>query len=492
MNKRYKIGLLLFISMVIASAIVSPHPVKAQTNSIKVTYWYTENDAEKPGVLKLVDEYNAMGVKVNGKTVVVEATQKGFFNAREDFRTAFVSGNEPNVFRAARDWVPEFGFSGLIAPLESYINDTDKADFLDSAITMATYIDVDGNEHLYAFPQLVDTPALFYNKHLFEQAGIDTSNINFNTSWTWDEFITNAKLLTNKSANQFGYTMAGMFFGAQSIYYGHGARLFYNHTVSMETAAINSTEARNAFKFVKDLIEVHQVTPPWEEQGWGTINNKFAGSGTVAMIQQGPWELKNFLDTSPEFNPSVENAKPYASPDNLGIMQLPHDDQGHQGAPLGGQFIVVSSSTTGDLREASVNFAKFMTSYHAMKEGAIDFYHLPARKSVYNDPDVQAASTWPYVQAFKANVDKATTVPVHHAWAELEGALAKEMDAYLSGDQSLDQMIERTLSIWRETISGESISQLIERPRNTADGFEFTLFIGAVVILALSRKKLKK
>ncbi len=472
---------------------LAPVATNAQSNELHVTYWYTENDAEKPGVLKLVNDFNALGYQVNGKTVVVDATQKGFFNAEQDYKTAYVSQNEPALFRAARDWVSEFGYAGLIQPLESFFNQTDINDFIPEGIRMSTYIDPNNQTHLFAIPQQLDAPALMFNKHILQEAGINTTGLGFDTAWTWDQFMNNMNLIHNKTG-VYGYTLAGMFFGAQALFFGNGGQLFYNDTVSMQTIAINSTQSRYAFQFIKNLVD-SPVTPAYSLQGWNTINPDFAG-GQVAMIQQGPWQLKDFLDNSIEFNPNVTDAEPYASPDNLGIMQFPKDAQGHQGAPLGMQAYVISSRVKGDLLTATVDFLKYITSQSAEVYQAINYYHLPARKSAYLNTTLTSSPSWEYIKGFKANIDTAATVPVHYAWAIIETNFANELDAYLNGQQDLNTMIQRTYNWWSDSIgapagtdTGSTSSTLPSR--STAADFNFVFFIlGFIPVIILKKRKL--
>ncbi|MHA1332413.1 MAG: extracellular solute-binding protein, partial [Candidatus Hodarchaeales archaeon] len=255
-----------------------------------------------------------------------------------------------------------------------------------------------------------------------------------------------------------------------------------------------STEAREALTFLKNMIEVEQITPPWTEMGWESINVLFADTGEVAMIQQGPWELKNFLDNSPEFNPGVDGAKPYASADNLGVMQLPHDAEGNQGAPLGGHAFVISAFASGDKYDAAVKLAKFLSSADAMAAGAIDYYHVPARASVMERDDVKASAAYEYVLGFKKNVDKAYQVPVDHRWARLEQEFADNIDEYLANDITLDECIGQTISIWKE-ILGQEATGTISRSITTGleketSGFGLlTLLVALPVTYYIKRKR---
>ncbi|MHA2171207.1 MAG: extracellular solute-binding protein [Candidatus Kariarchaeaceae archaeon] len=444
---------LITISLVLSIFLVVliPVSIKARPQITNISVWFTENDTEKPGVLDLVNQVN-----MSNPDIHVDALQKGFFDARALYTNAFIAANEPEVFRAARDWVPEFAVAGMIAPLTAEYTTEDLNDFLPSAIRLVTYPDSEGIDQIWGFPQLIDTPALMYNKEIMINAGIDVPSLNINTSWTWDQFIGNASFVVDNTT-AYGYTIAGMFFGAQAIFFGQGARLFNDGILDINHIAINSTESRSALTFLKNMIDVEQITPVWEEMGWETINVLFADDGEVAMIQQGPWELKNFLDNSPEFNPTVDGAKPYASADNLGIMQLPHDEAGNQGAPLGGHAYIISAFASGDKYDAAVKLSKFLSGEDAMAAGAIDYYHVPARESVMERSDVKSSAGYEYVLGFKKNVDKAFQVPVDHRWARIEQEFADNIDEYLADDISLDECIAQTISIWKEVLGQAAI-----------------------------------
>ncbi len=460
--KSRKIIFLFLVTIIVSSLASIAH---AQTSGKTViTFWYTENSSEAPGVLKLIREFEAQNPDID-----VDAQAKGFFSAKETYLTQYTVELEPTVFRAARDWVVEFAFQGLIQPVTDYMNATDKQDFIADALRLVTYPDSNGVEQIWGFPQLVDVPALFYNKRLVEAAGINTTSWTTNTSFTWDEFIStvqavwDANLPDGQGGRVYGFTLQGMFFGGQPIYYGHGARFFKNDVVSLENININSTESRTALKFLKDVVDA-DYTPPWDQQGWETINPMFT-TGQVAFIQQGPWELANFLNNAPEFNKTVDNRE-YAGPDNLGIMRLPHDDQGNEGAPLGGHAYVITSRATGAVKEAAMKFAKFMSSHHAMVEGAVDYYHVPARESVYQDDEVKNSNAWKYIEAIKNIIDRSYKNPVDHRWAQIETIFGNELDNYLANEETLDEFIAFVSSFWSEI--------LVEGIQNTGGGTSAT------------------
>ncbi|MCF2141824.1 MAG: extracellular solute-binding protein [Candidatus Lokiarchaeota archaeon] len=449
---------------------------KPKSAVISISFWYTENIAEEPGVIQLITDFEA-----EHPDIEVNALYVDFFDARNLFTSSYIANTEPDVMRATRDWIPEFAASGMLNPLTDTFSQEDLDDFINISIEMVTYPDSEGNDQIWAYPQLVDTPAIMYNKEIFELAGIDTSTLSINTSWTWDEYL---DILNQVNGTEYEYggethhvyatTLAGMMFGAQPYYFGHGAQMFYNDEIYIDSVAIDSLESRLALQFLKNLTD-SSVTPNWLDQGWGPLNPSFR-SGKVAMINQGPWELKQNIEIEPIFQGG----------DNLGIVQLPHDEEGHRGAPVGCHGYVISKHVVPNSAEynASVLFAKYMSGQEAQKIGAIDYYHVPSRKSVMEMSEVKEAFSYPYVKAYWDAVQSALRVPVSKDWAQIETDFGDRINEYLAGEISLDECIANTLVRWGEYLpkkSGDLTDDVIQGT-SSIPSYPISLFIGAIAI----------
>lgn len=481
MNKKL---IKLFARLVILIAIIAPVSAtiapKSQADPIQITFWYTENNTEQPGVLQLVDDFEAANPDID-----VVAEQSEYFGAKAAYSQAFIAKSEPDVFRAARDWVPEFASGGMIAPLTDEFTENDLNDFLPIAIEMMTYPDENGEDQIWGFPQLVDTPAFMLNKHHFETQGIDTSEWNFSTSWTWDEFWQNIVNVNSTENGWYSLTIAGMFFGAQPYYFGNGAEMFSNNTISRETIAIDSVESRYALQVLKNLTD-SDYTPRWQEQGWSSLTSLFRDEGTAAMIAQGPWELLNYLTNSPEFNPTVENAKPYANSSNLMIIQLPHDEDGNRGAPIGGHNYVVSSAISQEKYDASVKLAKFLTNYDSQLYAATEYYHVPSRISVMSASELLSSDAYPYVKGYYDAVLAAKSIPVSHYWAALETEFALKIDDYLADEISLDDCIDQTVREFYDIIPPSSSgTQTNTIPEGNISSFPIISLISVVGFVSM-------
>jgi maltose-binding protein MalE len=454
---------------IMVTLMIFPYNVVKGADPITINFWYTENDAEKPGVLSLVAEF-----ELTHPGVDIIPFQESFYSARSDYMQKYIAKQEPDVMRATRDWIPEFAAAKLIHPLTNTFNSTELDDYLEMAIEMVTLPDSNGVPQFYAYPQVVDTPAIMYNKQIFQIAGINTANLGFNTSWTWEEYW---GILTKVNGTEYTYaeqtnhvyatTLAGLMFGAQPYYFGNGAQMFANDSVYIENAIINSTQSRYGLWFLKNLTD-STVTPNWLDQGWSTLNPNFR-AGKIAMINQGPWELKQNIETEAIFEGG----------DNLGIVQLPHDAEGHQGVPVGCHGYIVSShvSLASAKFNAVIEFCRYMSSVKAMKEGSIGYYHVPARRSVMELPEVKAAESYPYVKGYWDACLAGFRVPVSKDWAQIETNFGDRINEYLAGTITLDVCIARTMVLWKEYLPSINEAESTIIPPAKIDAFPSYIFI---------------
>ncbi|MFX1312482.1 MAG: extracellular solute-binding protein [Promethearchaeota archaeon] len=419
----------LGMSISYTSISYNANALEPKPSAVTVELWYTENPTETATLLTKIAMFEALN-----PTITVDAEAHGFFDVSNDFRVAFVAGEEPDVLRTPRDDVPWFAYDGLILPLTDEFTPADKDDFLEASLKLMTY----GGE-IWGFPQAIDCPMFLFNKELFNASGFDASVIDWNTSWTWPQFSANIAQL-NQTAGVYSLSLAGMFYGAQPFYYGQGGYFVENGIYDVPHIAINNNKTRDALTFMKNVTD-SAFTPPWEEQGWSYFVGDF-GSGKVAMIATGPWEIVNLITNTPQFNGDVYG------PDNLGFMQLPHDAEDNYGALVGGNYYTISSQIDPAKYDAAVLLAKFLSSHTAMALSAINDYHIPARKSVMTNASVMAAPSFKYVEPYYQQAINAFQLQPSPYYGRMENAFGTRVDEYLAGDINLDECIDKTIKDW--------------------------------------------
>lgn len=111
------------------------------------------------------------------------------WNYLEKLKTLMAGGQAPDVFAVNTAFFSELAFSKELMALDSYIQKStlDTRDFFSELIKACKY-----EESLYALPLEWSPFVLFYNKSVFDQAGLPYPDSN----WTWNTVADTAEILT--------------------------------------------------------------------------------------------------------------------------------------------------------------------------------------------------------------------------------------------------------------------------------------------------------
>ena len=112
------------------------------------------------------------GIKVTGKPVT------GSFG--DQLKTGFASKTEPDVFFMDIYEFGNYADAGLLLNLEPYVNQEHINKFNQNLLSIFT-----SDEKLLGIPKDYNTTGLFYNKVMFDEAGIEYPT----NDWSWDDFM---------------------------------------------------------------------------------------------------------------------------------------------------------------------------------------------------------------------------------------------------------------------------------------------------------------
>jgi multiple sugar transport system substrate-binding protein len=142
----------------------------------------------------------------------------------------------------------------------------------------------------YALPTSFSDVVLYYNKDLFDQAGVDYPT----SSWTWADETAAAEKLTDKAAGVWGDHQPVTYNEYYKVLAQNGASLLSKNG---KKAAFNTPAGIEAAKW---LVDKSGTTMPTIADGQGTADydtNLFK-AGKLAMLHTGIWVFGSF-DTSP-------------------------------------------------------------------------------------------------------------------------------------------------------------------------------------------------
>jgi len=147
---------------------------------------------------------------------------------------------------------------------------------------------VDGKQ--YAIPGNAATYSFWYNKEIFEKAGLDPDK----PPKDWNELLDySQKIIENTDAYGLGLNMGRPEDMTQLIF----ANIYYSATNkpyvdNRGKALFNSPEGIKAVQFIVDLVNKYKVTQPYpEEYNKGDLRLLFR-DGKIAMNVDGPWIIK--------------------------------------------------------------------------------------------------------------------------------------------------------------------------------------------------------
>ncbi len=277
----------------------------------------------------------------------------------------------------------------------------------------------------YAIPLDVHPIVMFYNKDLFEQAGIEEPGTE---PWTNEEF---EDALAKLEAIDVIPVSIGTNFQAETMFQGLIRQ--YGGSLTDEagtTATYNSEAAVKALEKIKELRD--KYTP--DISGTGDPEVNVFKQGNVGMVFHGPWWISDLSQV-----------------DFVGFAPMP--TIGDQPATWGGSHQLALTTEDPATQAAAAMWIKWLSDNSAewAKAGQV-----PARESVRNDPDL--ANVAPPVSQVAASADM---VAIPAQAPALEPALWDHfgplVNAYLAGDvtdlqAALDEAVANSQQVMEENL----------------------------------------
>ncbi|WP_020579019.1 ABC transporter substrate-binding protein [Actinopolymorpha alba] len=213
------------------------------------------------------------------------------------------SGNVSDIFWTNTSNFGIYADNGNLIDIDKELGDQKNA-WKKSVVDLYTR---DGK--LWGVPQLWDSIALFYNKKLVKEAGVDPAALRWDPDVKNDTFLLAAKKLTldftGNSADQ------PRFKPVKIRQYGFNAALDSQAIVwdfvgsnggtwqEGDEFAVNNPKTQQATQYVVDLINKHHVAPSAADTNEnGDKSRDLFVQGKMAMFQSGPYNLKNIQENA--------------------------------------------------------------------------------------------------------------------------------------------------------------------------------------------------
>ena len=338
-------------------------------------------------------------------------------------------GSLPDVFWMHSNESERYMSNNMLLDLTDKIAESDKIDpenYPEDIWGLYTYDDKN-----FAVPKDIDTIALWYNKSMFDEAGLEYPT----ADWTWDDVTEAAKKLTKEDGSQYGLALRNdnNQAGYYNLIYDNGGYIINDDKTKSGWDDPKTIEAMEMLEgWIKD-----GVMPPLEVMAENGEDVLFQ-SGKVAMVPQGSWMVAAYRDNE------------YTA-ENCDLVELPKSATTGRRASLynglGG-----AASANGEHTEEAWKLIEYLGSEEAQKKQA----ELGVTMSAYNGTsDAWAKSADFNLQAYINMMDDMEIRPYSKTTVTWENEDNEILKSVYTGEKSMKDACKEMAEQMNEKLAEE-------------------------------------
>jgi len=296
------------------------------------------------------------------------------------------TGDVPDLMGLDLIYGPQFTSAGQLQDITDLIgSDPELGTAVRGHIEVATWED-----RLYGVPLYADVSALFWNKDLFEAAGLDPETPPTNLTELHDM----AAAITGIEDGVYGYYLPGNCAGCNIFTFGpmiwaNGGKI--EPSEPGDTALEPEDAIAETLEWARMMHEEGLIDPAAQAETGATFAEVF-GSGNVGIMGTG-----NFNITLVTGAAGIEGQNPDM---NFGITLLPGFETGDAASFAGGDIVVVPEGS--ERLEDAVDFMKFILSDEVQVEAYARLLNMTTRSEM---TDNQYFEENPLVQDVSAAIE---------------------------------------------------------------------------------------
>jgi multiple sugar transport system substrate-binding protein len=318
--------------------------------AVEIEYWQYVFDSRVQAMAQLIAKFEAAN-----PDITVKQTTFPYADYQTRVVAAKVAGQGPDVVQLFYGWTDQFVNGGLIKPLDPAVfpHAEIESDFFPIVSAMKR-----GDDY-YGLPTAVRSLALFYNKAIFAEAGIEPPT-------NLEEFLAAAEATTKRDGSG-NITTAGitMDMAGQDHHWWREVLVRQNGGEPYDAegnVAYNDAAGAAALKFYTDLQTEKKVgLVGFMDEGQAAFR-----AGMAAMTIDGTFRLGAFA----------------GNPFEWGVVELPADANGLRSNYSSYFANAIGATSEGEELVAAQKFLQYISSPEAMQIWLEVVGELPARRDV--------------------------------------------------------------------------------------------------------------
>jgi multiple sugar transport system substrate-binding protein len=324
---------------------------------------------------------------------------------------------------------------GLLLDLTPYLErdrDISLDDFFSTAVERCRY-----KGRIFGIPTDTAVALPFYNKDLFDQAGIPYPD----DDWTWDDLLSTAKRLTRDTNGDGSIDVWGL--GSvpwvESLLSRGGALV--DDPVNPTRSLLSSPESIAALQWLADFSLRHKVTPAASQLSYATTDDLFM-SGKIAITVTGHWLVPRYR-TAPKLR--------------FDVAAMPTGKSGKAVLNFGSCYSIPANSRHPD---EAWRLVKFFASEECGRRLASIGYFTPANKKVAASGEFLNSGRPPAgEQKFVDAMAYARPFPLFAQTSQMFDILSQEVDVVFNGEKTAAEVCP---------VLAKRIDQMLETARRSA------------------------
>jgi len=399
--------------MILVMLLTGLLPACQSATPSKISFMVFGDTAELAAYQTLVDAFKAAHPEIDVELIHIP----GQSDYRKRLAADMAAGSPADVVLINYRRYAAFAAQGALEPLGVYLAKSElisSADFYAEAIDPFVY-----NGQLMCIPQNLSSLVVYYNKDLFDQAGLPYPA----DDWTWQDFLAAAQALTldadsDGRTDQFGVGIEASIFRLAPFVWQAGGDLV-DDQLTPTRLMLETPEALEAVQFFVDLQVKYHVAPSAEEEASEESESRFI-NGRLGMF----FNSRRGVPTYREITAFDWDVAPL--PQYKERASILHSDA----------YCLPAASTN---KPAAWTFIEYANSPEGQTIVAASGRTVPSLISVaespaFLDPNARPANS----QVFLDTIPYLRGVPIHPNWADVEEISGEEIYRAFYGETTVE------------------------------------------------------
>lgn len=421
-------ALLSILCVVLLGACAPAQPqtgAGAAGEPVELTFLIAGDPTDEVAYTALINAFTASHPEISLDLINVPSNS----DFRKRLTADFAAGTPPDIFLVNYRRYGPYLAKNAIEPLTKYLAEStliDEGNYYPQALEAFVW-----EGELMCMPQNMSSPVVYYNKDLFDAAGVAYPE----DAWSWDEFVATAAALTGDidgdgTVDVYGVGLEPSIVRAAPFVWMNGGELV-DDPDAPTALTMDAPATAEALAWFTELQTVHRVTPGAVAEVAESSESRFL-NGRLGMIVESRRAV-------PEFR-AIQGF-------DWDVAPLPVGKE--RASVLHSDAYCISAA--GHHKDAAWIFIEFANTLEGQTLLAETGRTVPslielAESPVFLDPDAKPANS----QVFLDAIPTIRNLPIMATWFDIEGVVNTELENVFYGREGLDDAMETASKRSRE------------------------------------------